>query len=121
MAIYAELTDCTDPVVTVEETDLDAADRTVLALLRNKGIDPTLVVDADGLALLCDLAVAEATANAARRQAVEGTSDSAMWAKHAAYTKQSMVLSQRIDRESLGLAAVVSGSAGYGSIPVGRG
>lgn len=121
MAIYVGLTDCTDPVVSVEETDLEAADRTVLALLRNKGIDPSLLVDTDGLALIRDFAAAEATANAARRQAVEGAGDSVMWAKHAAYTKWAVALGQRIDRESLGLAAVGAGSAGYASIPVRRG
>jgi hypothetical protein len=120
MAIYADLLDCTDPVVPVEESDLDAADRTVLTLLRNKGVDPTLVTDAGGLALLRDFAVAEASAYAARRTAVEGVSDSAMWAKHAAYTKHAMQLAQTINRESLGVAEVGSGAAGYGSIPVWR-
>jgi hypothetical protein len=121
MATYAGLADCTDPVVTVEESDLEAADRMVAALLRNKGIPPASVTDADGLGLLRDFAVAEATANAARRQAVEGDPNSGMWAKYAAYTKHAVAVGQRIDRESLGLAAAGSGSAGYAAISLGRG
>ncbi|WP_295440958.1 hypothetical protein [uncultured Thiodictyon sp.] len=119
VAIYAALADCTDPVVTVETSDLLAADRVVIAVLRNKGIDPATVTGAAGLALLKDLAVAEATAGAARRSAVD--KDSGQWAKMDAYQKQAIALSTRIDRESLGLAVTGSGAAGYGSIPLGRG
>jgi hypothetical protein len=121
MGIYAGLADCTDPVAVVEESDLDAADRTVLALLRNKGIDPTQIVGAEGLALLRDFAVADATASAARRLAVEGAGDSVMWSKHKGYTQHALSLGQRINRESLGLALTGSGASGYGSIPLGRG
>ena len=121
MGVYAGLTDCTDPVAVVEEQDLEAADRTVLALLRNKGIDPTRVTDAEGLELLRDLAVADATAGAARRLAVEGAGDSVMWSKHKFWTAHAIALGARINRESLGLAAAGSGASGYGSIPLGRG
>lgn len=120
MGLYAGLADCTDPVVEVAESDLEAADRTLRALLRNKGIDPDAVTDTDGLALLKDLAVLEATATAARRGAADG-GDTALWAKVKSYTAEAMRLAQRVDRESLGLATVGSGASGYGSIPVGRG
>lgn len=120
MALYAGLADCTDPVAVVEDLDLEAADRTVLALLRNKGIDPRLVTDADGLALLRDLAVADATAGAARRLAVEGAAESVMWSKHKFWTAHAIALGQRVNRESLGLAVAGSGASGYGSIPLGR-
>lgn len=118
MGTYADLTDCVDPVVSVEEIDLSAADRVIRALLRNKGIAPEDVTDPEGLALLRELAVAEATANAARRGAVEG--DSALWKKWDAYSRQSRELGARCDRESLGLASTGTGAAGYGSIPLGR-
>ena len=120
MALYAQLTDCTEPVVVVEESDLEAADRLIGALLRNKGIDPAQVTDLAGLALLRDLAVSYATADAAMRGAADG-GDSVMWAKHKAYTQRAQALAMRVDRESLGLAAAGSGSAGYASIPLGRG
>ncbi len=122
MATYAGLGECTDPVVTVEESDLDAADVTVRRVLTNKGIDPADAgISADGLALLRALAIAEATAAAARRGAADGGQDSAMWAKQRAYLAEAMRLTQSIDRESLGLAVVGSGAAGFGSIPLGRG
>lgn len=120
MAVYAAVSDCTDPVVTVEESDLEAADRLIGALLRNKGIDPAEVVDPDGLALLTDLAVSYATADAAMRGAAD-SGETVMWSKHRSYTQRAQGLAMRVDRESLGLAAAGSGGAGYASIPVGRG
>lgn len=116
---FAALSDCDDPVVVVEESDLLHADKIVLAILRNKGIDPDEVASAEGLDLLCALAVGEATARAAKRGAVEG--DAALWKKYETYGKDARELSLRIDRESLGLAAMGSGAAGYGSIRIGRG
>lgn len=120
MAVYAAVSDCTDPVVVVEETDLESADRLIGALLRNKGIDPADVIDPDGLALLRDLAVSYATADAAMRGAADG-GESVMWTKHRSYTQRAQGLAMRIDRESLGLSETGSGGAGYASIPVGRG
>ena len=120
MARYAELFDCTDPVVTVEEADLERADGLVARLCTAKGIDPLDTgISAAGLVLLRDLAVAEAIAAAARRGAVEG--DSPLWAKHKAWQAEAIRLGQQVDRETLGLAAAGSGSAGYGSITLGRG
>ncbi|MBV5274453.1 MAG: hypothetical protein JZU52_12690 [Lamprocystis purpurea] len=119
MALYATVEDCRDPLVSVGEADLLAADRAVEALLRNLGIDPAAVVDAAGRALLQDLAVAEATATAATGAAVE--SDSPLWAKAAAYRAQAKVLAARCNREALGVAALGSGAAGYASITLGRG
>ena len=124
MALYAQLTDCTEPVVVVEESDLEAADRLIGALLRNKGIDPAQVTDLAGLALLRDLAVSYATADAAMRGAHDAEyaeSNSVMWAKHKNYLLRAERLETRVDRESLGLAPAGSGSAGYASIPLGRG
>lgn len=119
MSTYAQRTDCNDRLVPVEAADLDAADRMIRALLRNKGIDPAEVTDTDGLALLRDLAVAEATRVAAARNAADG--DTVLWKKADEARKRAQELAMRVDRESLGVAAVGSGSAGYGSIPVGRG
>lgn len=119
MSIYAQRTDCNDPVVRVEATDLDAADRMIRALLRNKGIPPDDVTDAEGLALLRDLAVAEASRIAAARGAADG--ETVLWKKSEEFRKRAQELAMRVDRESLGVAVVGSGSAGYGSIPVGRG
>jgi limonene-1,2-epoxide hydrolase len=118
MATYAELADCSDPVVVVEEGDLEAADRMIAAVLRNKGIDPVGVVDVDGLALLKDLAVSEAIRLAATRGAADG--ETVLWRKVDEYRRRAQELAMRVDRESLGLAASGSGSAGYASIPVGR-
>jgi hypothetical protein len=121
MGLYAGLTDCTDPVVTVEETDLEAADRLVTTLLRNRSVDPADVTDPDGLALLRDLAVAYATTDAARRGAHDADAGSVMWAKHKSYRDRARDLAQMVNRESLGLAATGSGAAGYAAIPMGRG
>jgi hypothetical protein len=118
MATYADLWDCTDPVVTVEETDLEGADLLVRTLLRNKGIDPEEVTGDDGLALLRRLAVAEATRTAAMRGAADG--ETVLWRKADELRKEVQHRSLTIDRESLGLETVGSGNAGYGSIPVGR-
>lgn len=119
MARYCSLADCTDPVVRVDESDLDAADRRVLALLRGSlGVEPDDVTSQDGLDLLRDLASAEATAAAARRQAVEG--DSGMWRKWEAYRSEAREAASRINRESLGIEAAGSGASGYTAIPLGR-
>lgn len=118
MAIYANLSDCTDPIVTVDEADLESADRAVEAILRGKGIDPAAVVEAGALAMLADLAATLAMARAANRRAVE--SDSPLWPKADSYRRAANEIAARLDRESLGLAAAGSGSAGYGPIPVGR-
>lgn len=120
MAVYADLADCTDPVVIVEESDLESADRLVITLLRNRSVDPDDVTDADGLALLKDLAVAYATTDAARRGAHDAEQGSVMWAKHKSYRDRARDLSQMINRESLGIAATGSGASGYAAIPIGR-
>ena len=118
MAVYAGLGDCTDPVVAVAESDLESADRRVLAMLAAKGIDASLVVSAAGLALLRDYAVQVATALAAQRGAVEP--DSPLWKKRDAARDAAKEWAALIDRESLGLAAAGTGTAGYASIPLGR-
>lgn len=117
--MYAGLADCIDPVVEVVESDLESADRIIAALLRNKGIDPAMVTGAEGLALLRDLAVMEATATAARRAAADG-GDTVMWAKVRAYTAEAVRLSQRIGSESLGLVATGTAAAAFASIPLER-
>jgi len=103
----------------VEESDLDQADRRVGMLLKNKSIDPDEITDFGALDLLRDLAVALATGLAATRGA--DSADSGMYEKAKAYESQAKTLAAGIDRESLGLAEPGSGSAGYGSISVGRG
>jgi len=120
MARFADSADCVDPLVFVEEAQLEAADRTILALLRNKGVDPDEVTGDEGLGLLRDLAVAFASADAAAKSAHDG-GESVLWAKQRWYTETATRLAQRVARESLGLAAAGSGASGFGSIGVGRG
>lgn len=119
MARWASIGDCYDPVVVVEEADLEAADRLVDAILSQQGIDPAEVTPPAGLALLRDLGAALATARAAMRGAVEV--ESPLWRKQQGWKEMADALAKRVDRESLGLAAPGSGLSGYGSIPVGRG
>lgn len=120
MSRFAGLADCTDPVVQVEASDLEQADVDVRTVLRNKSLDPEAVTDADGLALLRELAVAYATHQAAARAAADG-GDTVLWRKADHYRRRAQDLSQRVNAETLGLAAAGSGAAGFGAIPLGRG
>ena len=112
-APYAQLVDCTDPVVRVTQPHLDAADLDITALLNGRGIDPdTMTPSTDGVALLRALAVAYAGHEAA----LEGARDkeSVLWDKVEHYKRKYLDLAHRVNRESLGLAAS-SSSAGYAS------
>jgi len=120
MATYAGPADCTDPVVTIEESDLEDADKYIRTLLRRIGIDPDIALpDADGLDLLRRLAVAHAQMIAALRGAADG--ETVLWRKHDSYRAQAAGLEKSVNAETLGLAATGSGASGYGSVAIGRG
>lgn len=120
MAVYAGLADCTDPVVTVEESDLEDADRYIRTLLRRIGVDPDAATPgADGLDLLRRLAVAHATMIAALRGAADG--ETVLWRKHESYRTQAAGLEKAVNAETLGLSAPGGGASGWGNVAVGRG
>ena len=122
MATWADLADCTDPVVVVEEAQLEQADIAIGAMLRRLGIgaDAETDMSADGLALLRRLAVQIGTAEAATASMQSGGQDDVMRAKADSYRRMAQETARLVDRESLGLAAAGSGAAGWGSITVGR-
>lgn len=119
---YADLADCTDGVVTVEQDHLDRAARRVAALLRTRGISASdeAEIGAEGADLLRSLAVAWATEIAAVRGLASGAPDDVLKAKAVAYAAEGKDLAALVDRESLGVAEPGSGAGGYFSIPVGR-
>lgn len=119
MTTFVALHDCVDPTVVVEADDLERAHRLVLAQVKGRGVDPDDVTDADGLALLADLEAAQTILLAALRGVSEG--DTVLQSKVDEYRARAEQLLALVSRESLGLARPGSGSAGYGSIPVGRG
>lgn len=121
MARFSSLADCTDPVVRPDESDLEAADRHLITLCRNRGVDlATAAPDADGLELLRMTAVAYALSLAAQRSAAD-SADGVMWKKYDTYRTQARDLGLTVNRESLGVTVAGSGSAGFASIPTGRG
>jgi len=113
MAIYAQLSDCTDPVVTVTEADLENADVAVAHGLRAKGLDPEVVTLPQ--AILTQAAVYWATALAATKGNVDA--DGVLPRKATDYNRLYKDTMAGVTREGLGLAA---SSFGYGNAPLDR-
>ncbi len=114
MATYAQLADCTDPVVAVEEADLVNADTWVEAQLTARGIDPADVSLPQPL--LTQLAAYYALAlGATKGQADEG---GPLKDKANHYRQLYRDALNGLTRAALGLATP---GVGYGSVSVGRG
>ena len=116
MARYAQLSDCTDPVVVVDEGDLDRADQYVEAALRSRGVDPDAVVVPN--VLLRNVAVYRALQTAAVRGSTGGDSPLAQKAKD--YRQLLADTEKQINRASLQLDAEQAGG-GITSIGLERG
>jgi hypothetical protein len=114
MATYAQLADCTDPALTVEERHLDDADVYVNLALYERGITPADVV------LPQPTLTAIAVAWAKRQSAVEGAigENSPLIDKARQYETTAKTLVAKLSRAALGLAEP-TGTA-YGSIVLGR-
>lgn len=113
---YAQIADCHDPAVTVEDADLQQADVYVDGVLWERGINPAdVLLPNDRLRTL-------AVTWAIRLAAIQGATgdNSPLFDKAKEYQKTADLLAGQITRESLGLAAP-AGSGGYGTVTLGRG
>jgi len=118
MAIYAQLSDATDPLVVPEEGDMEKADQLVASTLRQQGIQPSDVPLPHPL--LRDLAVYYATYLAAVRG--QATEDGVMERKITHYQRLYTATQKLISRASLGLdSANGSAGGGIGSVLLERG
>jgi hypothetical protein len=115
MAVYADLADCSDAAIEVEESNLEYADVQVIAALFGIGIDPTTITLPNHL--LTSLAVAEASAQAALLQS---SGDGPLMAKHTAWAASAKVLRARLSRAALGVANISAAAGGISSISVDR-
>jgi len=109
MPIYAQPEDATDPLVIVEDGDLEKADQVVDTLLLQQGVQPAEV--ALPHPLLTSLAVYYATYLAAVRG--QATEDGVMDRKVTHYRTLYNDTAKTVSRASLGLEAE-GGSAGGG-------
>lgn len=128
MARYAEVVDCRDTLIRMEESILIRADTLVDGVLAAKGITPAEVAAARTAAdesgphpLLNELAIAYASEIAAREQA--RGDQSPLGAKADGYAKAARSIAEKINRLALGLVPTGADSTGtgYGSINIGRG
>lgn len=115
---YAQLTDCTDPVIVVTQTHLDDADVYVDGELWGRGINPTAITLPNDR--LKTLAVNWAKRLAAIEGAIGGD-NSPLIDRAKEYQKTAEILAKQLTHESLGVAVVVSGSGGCGTVVIGRG
>lgn len=115
MARYAQLTDCTDPSITVTETHLDAADVYVDSELWARGINPV------GVALPNATLTKLAATWAIQLASVEGaiTDNSPLIDKAKQYRIIAEAIAKGITRESLGLT--ITAGSGFGNVRIGRG
>ncbi len=114
MATYADIADCTDPVVTVEEADLVNADTAVDSALVARGIDPDDVTLPQPLLTQLAAYYAQSLA-AAKAQADEG---GPLPRKAEYYRQLYKDTLPGLTRAALGLAVP---GVGYGTVTIGRG
>lgn len=118
MPVYAQLSDANDPLVVVEDGDLDKADQVVDTLLLQHGIQPSEVVLPHPL--LTSLAVYYATYLAAVRG--QATEDGVMDRKVSHYRSLYTDTAKTLSRASLGLDTEgASSGGGIGSVMLERG
>lgn len=116
MSKYAQIGDCKEPSVTVNQDELDEADTYVDGVLWSRGINPASVELPN--AQLTALAVTWAI----RLACIHGAllENSPLKDKGKDYLKNAELLESQITRESLGLNSGSQNTGGYGSISLGR-
>lgn len=116
MSKYAQIGDCNDPSVTVNQDELDEADTYVDGVLWSRGINPASVTLPN--AQLKALAVTWALRLACMHGAL--LENSPLKDKGKDYLKNAELLESQITHESLGLTNTGQNSGGYGSVTLGR-
>lgn len=115
MAVYAQLSDCTDPALVMADRHLADADVYVDLALHERGIAPSEVI----LPQPALTAIAVSWAN--RQAAIEGSigEDSPLLDKARQYEATAKTLVAKLNRAALGMAEPAG--SGYGVVTLGRG